>query len=203
MDAFNRAEVSGVILAGGEGRRMDGRDKGLVPLLGRPMVEYALHALRPQVHSLFINANRSRDDYARFGLPLVGDEFPGFNGPLAGMASCLRVVSTPWMVTVPCDSPLLPADLVARLGAAVTGAKADIGMAHNGERTQPVFALLRATLLDSMLEFLAAGERKIDRWFARHRTAIADFSDTPQAFLNVNTPDELQELERLIGARDA
>jgi len=203
MDAFNRAEVSGVILAGGEGRRMDGRDKGLVPLNGRPMVEYALDALRPQVHSLLINANRSRDDYAHFGLPLVGDEFPGFNGPLAGMASCLRVVRTPWMVTAPCDSPLLPADLVARLGAAAMRDKADICMAHNGERTQPVFALMRTTLLESMLDFLRGGERKIDRWFGLHRTAVADFSDTPQAFLNVNTPEELRDIEQLIGARDA
>ncbi|MBI2992637.1 MAG: molybdenum cofactor guanylyltransferase [Gammaproteobacteria bacterium] len=187
--------MTGVILAGGEARRMGGGDKGLVPLAGRPMIEYVLDVLRPQVSGVLINANRNLETYARLGCPVIADEFPGFNGPLAGMASALRAVRTPYLATVPCDSPFVPADLVARLAAALEQAGADICVAHNGERMQPVFSLMRSNLIDSLLLFLKRGGRKIDQWHAGHRTAIADFSDKPETFMNVNTPDELRSIE--------
>ncbi|MEJ2760549.1 MAG: molybdenum cofactor guanylyltransferase MobA [Gammaproteobacteria bacterium] len=194
-DPESRDAVTGVILAGGEARRMGGRDKGLIEIAGRPMVEYVIEALRPQVGALLINANRSRERYARFGYPVVADEFDGYNGPLAGMASCMRVAATDYIATLPCDSPNIPPDLVARLFLRLREEQADIGVAHNGERMQPVFSLIRCALLDSLLDYLNGGERKIDRWFERHATAVVDFSDRPDTFINVNTPEDVAKME--------
>lgn len=187
--------VSGVILAGGEARRMGGNDKGLVQLAGRPMVEHVLAALRPQVEHVLINANRNHDAYRRFGVPVIADTMSGFQGPLAGMAAALRAVTTPLLVTVPCDSPFVPDCLVARLTRALDDAGADLATAHDGTRMQPVFALLRVELAESLELFLAGGGRKIDRWFADHRVASADFSDQPDTFLNVNTAEEVARIE--------
>jgi molybdopterin-guanine dinucleotide biosynthesis protein A len=194
-DPESRDAVTGVILAGGEARRMGGRDKGLIEIAGRPMVEYVIEALRPQVGALLINANRSRERYGRFGYPVVADDFEGFNGPLAGMASCMRVAATDYIATLPCDSPHIPPDLVARLFLRLREEQADIGVAHNGERMQPVFSLIRCALLDSLLDYLNGGERKIDRWFERHATAVVDFSDRPDTFINVNTPEDVAKME--------
>jgi molybdopterin-guanine dinucleotide biosynthesis protein A len=194
-DPESRDAVTGVILAGGEARRMGGRDKGLIEIAGRPMVEYVIEALRPQVGALLINANRSRERYARFGYPVVADEFDGYNGPLAGMASCMRVAATDYIATLPCDSPHIPPDLVARLFLRLREEQADIGVAHNGERMQPVFSLIRRALLDSLQDYLDGGERKIDRWFERHATAVVDFSDRPDTFINVNTPEDVAKME--------
>jgi len=192
---FDKRSMTGVILAGGEARRMGGIDKGLVTAAGRPMVEYVLTALAPQVDAVIISANRNREKYARYGHPVVADEFPGYNGPLAGMASAMRAADSEFIVTAPCDSPFLPPDLVSRLALAMLDADADICAADNGERLQPVFSLLRTRLLGSLLDFLKRGERKIDKWFAEHRTAVADFSDRPDTFLNVNTPEDLARIE--------
>lgn len=183
---------------------MGGRDKGLLALNGRAMIEHVLGALVPQAGALLINANRSIEEYARFGYPVIRDELEGFNGPLAGVASCMGVVKTPFMVTAPCDSPFVPGDLVTRLAEPFRQHGTEIAVAHNGERMQPVFAMLRTSLLDSLLAFLGEGERKIDRWFGRHDTVTVDFSDQPAAFLNVNSPDELADIEkRLAGGGNA
>lgn len=193
--------VTGLVLAGGRARRMGGHDKGLITLNGVPMAEHVLRALRPQVGAVLINANRNRDRYAQLGCPVIGDSEGGFLGPLAGMLSGMQAARTPLLASVPCDSPLVPHDLVARLLAALTAADARLAVAHDGERLQPVFALLDVTLRDDLQAFLAGGERKIDRWYARHACAQADFSDAPEAFRNVNTPEERQALERrLAGA---
>ncbi|HSR63155.1 MAG TPA: molybdenum cofactor guanylyltransferase MobA [Gammaproteobacteria bacterium] len=183
-----------VILAGGEARRMGGEDKGLVELSGKPMVQHVIDSMSSQVGYLVINANRHFDTYARFGCPVVADEFEGFCGPLAGMASGMRTIDTPYMVTVPCDSPLVPDDLVKRLYLELVREKAEISVAHDGDRMHPVFSLMQTRLLDSMLAYLKSGERKIDKWFRKHRLAITDFSDKPETFLNVNTPEELATL---------
>ena len=192
--------ITAVILAGGEARRMGGHDKGLVEVDGRRMIEYVLEALRPQVHALLINANRNIESYARYGVPVIPDALPGFNGPLAGMASGMRAAGTPMIITVPCDSPFVPNDLVQRLAEAKRNANAEIAVAHNSERMQPVFALLDTGLLDSLQEFLGRGERKIDRWFGEHRTISVDFSDRPETFINVNTPEEVARIEAMIRA---
>lgn len=197
MDTIDadRKIFTGVILAGGEASRMGGQDKGLLALNGRPLIEYVLDALRPQVGQVIINANRHPGSYGRYGCPVIKDEFDGYCGPLAGMASCLRTVTTPIMVTVPCDSPFVPGDLVARLYRQMQVHDAEISVAHNGERLQPVFTMMRATVLDSLLVFLHGGERKIDKWFTRHKVAIADFSGQPDTFLNINTREELALVE--------
>lgn len=177
---------------------MGGRDKGLVEVAGRPMIEYVLESLQSQVNAVLINANRNIDSYARYGVPVIPDALPGFNGPLAGMASGMRAARTPLLVTVPCDSPFVPVDLVQRLAATLQDAKAEIAVAHNGERMQPVFSLLDTGLLSALEGFLGRGDRKIDRWFAEHRTTIVDFSDKPETFLNVNTPEEVRRIEAMI-----
>lgn len=198
MIAYPRNDITGVILAGGRARRMGGQDKGLVELNGRPMIEYALEIVRAQTGTLVINANRNLDDYARYGYPVVSDNLSDFQGPLAGIASCMMRIKTPYLLTAPCDSPLLPGDLGPRLHQALVREQADIAVAHSGERVQPVFSLLKQELIASLLDFLKAGERKMDRWYARHRTTLADFADCPDTFLNVNTPQECATLaERL------
>ena len=186
--------ITGLILAGGAARRMGGGDKGLTELAGKPLIEYALARLAPQVDAIIINANRNVARYADYGHPVVTDQRQGFQGPLAGMASGLKAAETEFMVCAPCDSPLLPEDLVERLFRQLREQDAELSVAHNGERLQPVFTLMRAALADSLLAFLDGGGRKIDQWFQRHRLAVADFSDQPAAFSNVNNPEELDAM---------
>ena len=186
---------TGVILAGGQASRMDGQDKGLIELAGCPMVQYVLDALTGQVGQIIINANRNREIYGHYACPVIADEFEGYNGPLAGMASCMRAVKTPYMVTSPCDSPFVPKDLVERLYLQLMRQDADISVAHDGKRMQPVFVLMKTSLLESMLDYLHAGERKIDKWFEKHKLAVTDFSDKPDTFININTKDDLSYIE--------
>ena len=183
--------LTGVILAGGEGRRMGGRDKALVPLAGRPLVAHVLERLRGQVDSVRINANGDPERYRRFGVPIDPDRWPGRPGPLAGMATALARAPTERVLVVPCDAPLLPADTAVRLVAALEGAGADAAVARAGGRLQPVLALLQRYLLDDLEAVLGAGERRIDRFLARHAVAEADFEDIPEALANVNTPEDL------------
>lgn len=188
--------ITGVILAGGRASRMGGQDKGLIPFCGRPLVEWAIDALGPQVAALLINANRNPHTYARYGHPVVGDTIAGFQGPLAGFAGAMARASTPWLVTVPCDGPFLAPDLVERLCAALTGGDAEIAVASDGERLQPVYALIPVALAPSLHRFLAAGGRKTSDWYAHHRLARADFSDRPRGFANINSPADAERLER-------
>ena len=184
-----------MILAGGRATRMGGKDKGLIELNGKPMVEYVIESLRPQVKTIIINANRNQQLYARYGFSVIGDDLQGFQGPLAGMASAMRAASTAYVLTVPCDGPLVPDDLVKRMYNALQNQHAELSVAHDGERMQPVFALLVCTLLPSLEHFLRAGQRKIDLWYEEHQAALADFSDRPETFLNINTPQEREALE--------
>lgn len=190
-----RQIFTGVVLAGGEASRMGGQDKGLIALNGRPLIEYVLAALTPQVGQVLINANRNQAIYAQYGHPVIKDDFDGYCGPLAGMASCLRAVTTPVMVTAPCDSPFVPGNLVTRLYQKMQQDDAEISVAHNGERLQPVFTMMRNTVLASLVDFLRRGERKIDKWFELHKVSVVDFSGQPDTFLNINTRDELALIE--------
>jgi molybdopterin-guanine dinucleotide biosynthesis protein A len=192
---YPRDAVTGLVLAGGLARRMGGMDKGLVELAGRPMIEHVLDALRPQVGSLLINANRNIDRYAAYGHPVVSDSLQGFMGPLAGVLTALQRLATEFLVTVPCDAPLVAPDLVGRLHAACVANDADVAVATDGGRQQPVFLLLRAGMASSLEAYLASGGRKIDTWFAQLRLAEADFSDALDTFVNVNDSDERQRLE--------
>ncbi len=197
-----RTEVTGVVLAGGQGRRMGGTDKGLLELAGKPMVQHVLERLRPQVKTVLINANRNTERYAKFGCQVVADRVGDFFGPLAGMASGMRAARTEFVLTVPCDSPLVAADLAERLASALNEHGADIAVASDGERLHPVFALLACRLYDSVVKFLEHGERKIDRWFEGQRTVVVDFSDRRRSFLNVNHPEDRDVLEQELATGD-
>lgn len=174
---------------------MGGVDKGLVPLAGRPMVEHVIEALRPQVGQILLSANRNHDRYVALGYPVIADALDGYQGPLAGLATALRRHSTEFLVTVPCDAPLLPADLVRRLLAACEAGDADVAVASDGERQQSVFLLARARVAPSLDTYLAGGGRKVDVWLSGVHAAVADFSDEPWAFVNVNDPGERQRVE--------
>ena len=189
-------KVTGLVLAGGRARRMAGRDKGLIELAGRPMVHWVVQRLVPQTASVLISANRNVERYTDLGFEVIRDVDDGFLGPLAGISAGLTQAATPWLVTVPCDSPLLVADLVVRLSAAVAGEGTGIAVAHDGNRLQPVFSLIHRDLAPDLVDFLEAGGRKIDLWLDRHVWARVDFSDHPDMFLNINTPEELAELEK-------
>ena len=186
--------VTGVVLAGGQGRRMGSIDKGLVLLQGRPMIQHVLERLRPQVDEILINANQHRADYEAFGHAVFPDAITGFAGPLAGLQVGLAQAKRPLVATVPCDSPFLPADLVARLAAALEARGADLAVARTFEQPHPVFALVRRTVLPHLTRFLEDGGRKIDAWYATLSTVEVAFDDEADAFRNINTPDELQQI---------
>tara|TARA_B100000700_G_scaffold123586_1_gene138296 strand:+ start:7389 stop:7985 length:597 start_codon:yes stop_codon:yes gene_type:complete len=194
-------EVTGLILAGGQGRRMGGRDKGLEPFGSARLVEHARRCLEGRVAEVLINANRHIDEYRTLGSRVVCDRESGYQGPLMGIWSGLEAADTPWVVVVPCDSPALPEDLVERLIAAI--GEADIAVAHDGERDHPVVALIRRDLAEDLGEALREGERKIDRWYARHTWTRADFSDCPAAFANLNTEADKARLAQQLRADDA
>ena len=199
------SEITGVILAGGRGSRMGGVDKGLQNFNGVPLALHTQLRLSPQVGELLINANRNLAAYESFGVPVWPDaaSLGDFAGPLAGFLTGLERCETAFMMTVPCDTPLFPHDLVARLAAALEAEDADIAMAAAREedgqlRAQPVFCLMRSELLESVVRFTHGGGRKIDAWTAQHKTVLVPFGlpgDDPQAFVNANTLAELHQLE--------
>ena len=181
--------VSGIVLAGGLGRRMGGVDKGLQPLHGKPMIEHVLTRFAPQVDDIVINANQNLERYKAFGHRVIPDRVGGFAGPLAGLHAGLAAVSRPLAVTVPCDSPFLPADLVERLQREL-GAN-DLAVAKTGDQPHPVFALVRRSVATNLEAFLAGGGRKIDAWYASLKTVEVNFDDEADAFRNINTLEEL------------
>jgi molybdenum cofactor guanylyltransferase len=192
-------DITGLILCGGQGSRMGGVDKGLQNHQGLPLAMHALLRLQAQVGSVMINANRNIGAYESMGVPVWPDPIEGYAGPLVGWLAGLEHTETPWMLTVPCDSPKFPLDLAARLAAAADANDADIAMAatvENGvQQRQPVFCLLRTSLIESLVAALHRGERKIDRWTGQHRCLEVVFEDSG-AFFNANTLAELQQLSR-------
>jgi molybdopterin-guanine dinucleotide biosynthesis protein A len=195
--AIGIADITGVVLAGGQGRRMSpdgqGVDKGLQLLRGKPLVQHAVDRLRPQVITLLINANQHLESYSHFGCPVVPDNLTGFAGPLAGLESAMASASTPWIVTVPCDSPLFPADLVERLAQGAVRADTRLAVVHTSGQPQPVFLLVHRSLRESLQAFLASGRRRIDAWYTPLGPAIVEFADAA-AFSNINTRDELDAM---------
>ena len=202
-------DITGLILAGGRGSRMGGVDKGLQTFHGIPLAQHALKRLQMGggVGPILLNANRHLADYEAFGAPVWPDGLADYAGPLAGFLTGLAHCQTPFLVTLPCDSPLFPLDLVPRLAQALEAANADMAMAAAPEtgqdgqvqvRSQPVFCLLRVTLLESLTQFTQAGGRKIGAWTAQHNTVLVPFDqpgDDPRAFCNTNTLAELRQLE--------
>lgn len=193
-----REQITGLILAGGRGARMGGVDKGLQSHLGMPLAVHAVMRLGPQVGELMINANRNLGAYESMGVPVWPDTLPDYAGPLAGFLTGLERCETPYLVTVPCDSPCFPEDLVERLAEGLEAEDAEIAIAatRDGDtiRTHPVFCLMKASLIESLVRFTTAGQRKIDRWTGQHRCAEVVFDDS-SAFVNANTTAELQQLQ--------
>lgn len=192
---ISSAAIAGVILAGGRGQRLGGVDKGLAPFRGRPLIEYAIAALRPQVSCLMISANRNQQTYAAYGFPVIADTRADYCGPLAGILSALHAADKPFLLSVPCDAPALSPVLVERLAAALAGADAGVSVAFCDGKMQPVFCLMRCTLAESLQEYLHEGGRTVGQWMRRQQAVMADFSDTPEAFENINTREILERLE--------
>jgi molybdopterin-guanine dinucleotide biosynthesis protein A len=190
--------VTGVILAGGQGRRMGGVDKGLKPLRGKPMVAWVLERFAPQVDEVLINANQNLPTYGSFGYRVIPDEIGGFAGPLAGLHRGLSEARHDLVATVPCDSPFLPADLIARLHGAWIANNADLAVAKTGDQPHPVFCLCRKGVLSSLTQFLSGGGRKIDAWYSGLKVVEVLFDDNPGAFSNINTEEELKTFESRI-----
>ncbi len=187
--------ISGIILAGGQATRMGGADKGLISLQKKPLIAHVISRLQPQVDEIIINANREIVAYETFGLLVLKDENKEFIGPLAGFALGLKHAKHDYVLTVPCDSPLLPLDLVERLYKGMAEARADIAVASSDGDTHPVFCLMKKSVLPSLTEYLASGERKVSAWQKSQQYVEVDFSDCSDAFVNLNTMEQLRELE--------
>ncbi|MBL8518289.1 MAG: molybdenum cofactor guanylyltransferase [Betaproteobacteria bacterium] len=190
-----RPPITALILAGGRGTRMGTVDKGLQPFRGKPMVAHVIERIAPQVSEVIINANQNLDAYAAFGHRVIADEVTGFVGPLAGFERGLTHAASELVVTAPCDSPFLPADLVERLYAQLKRHDAEVAVAKTGDQAQPVFCLMKKPVLDSLRDFLRSGQRKIDLWYAARRVVEAPFDDEADAFRNINTLEDKSALE--------
>ena len=192
-----REQITGLLLAGGRGSRMGGVDKGWLMLHGRPLAQHVLQRLRPQVGALLISANRHLEDYAALGAPVLRDpEDAAYAGPLAGIAAGLRACATPWLLSAPCDSPFLPADLAQRLGAVALAEGRQAAVARAGGRLQTVFALLHRDLLPGLQAFLRGEDRRVESWLKQVGAAQVEFDD-PACFDNINLPRELDALRAL------
>ena len=192
---MSKPQITGVVLAGGLGRRMGGTDKGLQELRGQPMVHWVIERLAPQVDELLINANQNGERYAAFGHRVVPDQIPDFAGPLAGLHAALSTATHPLVATAPCDSPFLPADLISRLFSALTAANADLAVAKTFDQAHPVFCLCQRSILPHLTEFLQSGGRKVDRWYSTLNIVEVAFDDEADAFENINTHEELGRFE--------
>jgi molybdopterin-guanine dinucleotide biosynthesis protein A len=181
--------ITALILAGGKSSRM-GQDKGLLPFGNSIMVGHVIEQIRPQVGRILISANRNQDKYAKLGHKIIGDPIEGFQGPLAGFLAGLEAIQTDYLITLPCDGPFVLSNYVERMSKGLFKASADIAVAHDGKRLQPVHVLLHRKVTEELKDTLEQGERKIDRWFPQHAWVTVDFSDAPQQFDNINTPKD-------------
>lgn len=194
--AHQDQQVAVVILAGGGGRRMQGRDKGLIAFRGRTLIEHVIERLQPQSDRLLINCNRNAEEYRRFGYPLIADTLDGGLGPLAGLLSALEQDESELILCVPCDTPQLPADLIARMQRALRESAADACTVDDGDRLHPAILLVHRRVAPNLRRYLVAGKRKVHDWFYSIAHCSADFSDQPEAFININTPQQLEAAEK-------
>jgi len=188
-------EISAVILAGGKATRMGGNDKGLIEIDGQPLVKIISSQIQNQVSILLINANRNLPRYRQLGFNVVEDDLSDYQGPLAGMLAALKVIRTDWLITLPCDGPYIAKDYVEKMIGAVEESGFNIAVASNGERLQPVYALIHRKLTTSLAAYLDSGERKIDRWYKEVGFNEVVFSTSSNMFTNLNTPEELAMIE--------
>jgi molybdenum cofactor guanylyltransferase len=193
--SISARDITAVVLAGGQGRRMGGQDKGLIEINGRALVAILVDQLKQQISSILINANRNLERYQSIGYPVVSDQLSDYQGPLAGFACAMTAVDTDFILTLPCDGPSLATDYVARFITSQERTGAPICVADDGERLQPVHALIKVDLLSSLNAFLDSGDRKIDRWYAMHDFVQTDFSDCADMFRNINTPSDQESMQ--------
>jgi molybdopterin-guanine dinucleotide biosynthesis protein A len=187
--------ISAIILSGGRATRMNGADKGLVALQQKPLIQHVIKRLTPQVDEILINANREIEQYQAFGYTVLLDEVEDFLGPLAGLSLGLQHAKYDYVLTVPCDSPLLPLDLAKRLMTALLEHDADIAVASSEDNTHPVFSLCKKSVLPSLTAYLEQGERRVSTWQKSQKYIEVDFSDCNEAFTNLNTFEDLTALE--------
>ncbi|MEE9321368.1 MAG: molybdenum cofactor guanylyltransferase MobA [Granulosicoccus sp.] len=197
LDQLHRQglRLGAVILAGGLARRMNGEDKGLIPIAGKTMVAHVLQTVQPQVDVVVINANRNKDLYGAYDVPVVADAHEGHLGPLAGLCAGLATLDTELVFMCPCDSPFVDAELISRLAIACSETDVDVAVAADAERLQPVFCIVRQRVHKSLDAFLASGERKIDRWYATQQMQTVNCADLEHSFRNINTEDERRAAE--------
>lgn len=189
------AHITGLILAGGQARRLDGQDKGLIRLGNKYLIEYVIERLQPQLGELLINANRNPEHYRQFGYPIVADTLPDFAGPLAGLVAGLQNMENEWLLSVPCDNPWLPTTLVEQLVQAVTAQHCLLAVARCAGQLQPVYCLLHQSLQPSLTAYLASGQHKVQAWVRQQPHCVVDFPDAHE-FENINTPQQLAEAEK-------
>lgn len=191
-----RRTITAVILAGGAGRRMGGQDKGLLRLNGRPLILHVLERLTPQCDTILININRHREAYAEFGHTLIEDSLPGGLGPLAGLLTALEHSQSDYVISVPCDTPQLPRDLVSRMLESLQESDAEVCTVDDGERLHPVILLAKRSVCANLRHYLESGRRKVHDWFYSVEHCTSNFSDQPEAFMNINTPEQLSAQEQ-------
>lgn len=197
MSAFSPITVSGVLLAGGQSRRMGGQDKGLLPYQGRSMASHVISTILPQVDDFYISANRHIEEYRSFSYPVITDGLDNFQGPLAGILAVMEQIDSDYLLTVPCDNPVISPQLRQRLLEALLTTGSDIAVAHDGTQLQPVFSLIPRRLQSSLTDFLASGQRKTRDWLFQHKVVEVDFSDQADCFININTADDLQKKPKI------
>ncbi len=194
IDEMTPASVTAVILAGGEGRRMGGVDKGLVKLDGKPLIEHVIARLQPQISSLIISANRNIEHYQKYGYPVITDQINN-QGPLGGILSALLQCKSDWLLTIPCDTPYPPPNLRLRMHQTANQTACLLFTAHDGQRRQPLFSMIHRRLINSLQTFLASQEKKVTLWLKQEGTIEVDFSDQPMAFININTEAMLANIQ--------
>lgn len=187
-------QVSAIVLCGGRGTRMGGVDKGLVKLANKPLVQHVIARIKPQVDEVIINANRQIDQYQTFNYPVVSDEDSDFIGPLAGFKLGLQHAHHDYLLTIPCDSPFIPAELVTRLSTHLIQHNAEIAVASSDGAAHPVFSLCKTSVLPHLQAYITRGERRVSAWQKSLRYVEVDFSDCSEGFINVNTLEDLAAL---------
>ena len=194
---MNALNITAVILAGGRASRMQGQDKGLIKLGDKTLIEHVITCLLPQVQTIVISANRNLENYRGFGLPVLSDPTQEYLGPLSGIATAMQQCKTDYLLVVPCDCPYLPSDLATRMLSTITQTETDACLAHDGQRLQPLVALLSVSLLNDLKGNIAAGHLKVERWMLEQSHCLVEFNDK-RAFFNINTEEELQQAKRLL-----